>query len=101
MKLLLFPKNYTITLRDSENKLVGSSLITEQTPVTFFFSKRKTPKVFESIEFTFNHKNMSIKVNGKTFDTDGVIDIGADEDFAYFTFVDTEEIEPMTALMNR
>ena len=101
MKLLIFPKNYTITVRDSNNELVGSSLITEQTPVTFLYSKRKSPTVFESMKFTFNHKDMSIKTKGQTFNTDGEIIFGTDEELAFFTFVDTEEIEPCKALKYR
>lgn len=98
MKLLIFPKNYMITLRDSNNDLVGSSLITEQTPITFLYSKRKSPSVFESMKFVYDFKNKSIKTNGHIFNADSEIEIGPDKEFAFFTFVDTEEIEPCVAL---
>ena len=101
MKLLIFPKNYSITLRDSKNELVGSSLITEQTPITFLYSKRKSPTVFESMKFVFDFNNKSIKTKGQIFKENGEIEIGLDEELAFFTFVDTEDIEPCKALRYR
>ena len=101
MKLLIFPKNYTITIRDSQNELVGSTTITEQSPKTFLYSKKNSPTVFESIRFTHKQNDMIIRTKGEIFKEDGEIILGSDEEFAFFTFVETNEIEPMTALRNR
>lgn len=102
MKLLIFPKNYTITVRDSNDDLVGSAIITEQSPQTFLYSTKITPNSFNSMEFVFDFKDMSITVDGeKTYKEDSVIELGPDSAFGKFVFVDTKEIEPCIALRYR
>lgn len=98
MKLLIFPKNYTITIRDSQNELVGSTTITDQSPKTFLYSKKNSSNIFESMKFTHNQKDMVIRTKGEIFKEAGEIILGSDEEFAFFTFVETNEIEPMVAL---
>ena len=101
MKVLIFPKNYSITIRDSKDELVGGVTITEKSPKTLLYSKKNSPTVFESVNFSHNEKTMSIKVKGRVFDYNEEIILGSDEEFSQFIFVDTKDIEPMTALKNR
>lgn len=102
MKLLVFPKNYTITIRDSKDELVGSAIITEQSPQTFLYSTKITPDSFNSMSFVFNFKDKSITVDGEnTYKENSVIELGPDSAFGKFVFVDTKEIEPLKALMYR
>ena len=102
MKIIVIPTNYMITLKDSKDRLVGSTTITEVSPKTFLYSPKTSPSHFNAMYFEFNQKDMSITVNGvNTFKTQKEIELGADEHFGTFVFIDSNEIEPCVCLMQR
>ena len=99
MKVVVVPTNYSIILRDSKDELVGSAIITEQSPQTFMYSTKKTPNTFNSINFVFDFEDKSISVNGlDKYKEQAIIELGEDEQFDKFVFVDTEEIESCIAV---
>ena len=99
MKVVVVPTNYSIILRDSNDELVGSAIITEQSPQTFLYSLKTAPNTFNAMNFVFDFEDKSITVNSLAkYKEQTVIELGADEQFGTFVFVDTEDIEPCVSV---
>ena len=91
MKVIICPINTRVILRNDNNKLLETVILTEKSPKTLLYSPKDTSIRFNAMNFVC--KGETIVVNGVSIYTEyAEINLGKDEYIGTFGFINTNEI---------
>lgn len=91
MKVIICPVNTRVILRNDNNKLLETVVLTEKSPKTLLYSPKDTSVKFNAMNFVCDGE--TIIVNGVSIYTEyAEIELGKDEDIGSFGFIDTNKI---------